>query len=87
MGRYINEDSKGNPIGASASDKVKNLVADGAKVIPGGEYVPNMVCVVNNYAFAAAGYCYDEREYQDFRHPDGRPKTWLQYEHAEKLAK
>ena len=86
MGKYINEDSRGLPIGASASHKVQSLIADGATRISNEEFVPNMICVVDNGLFGAAGYCYDEREYNDWKQPDGRNKTWLQYEHAEKLA-
>ena len=45
------------------------------------------ICIVHNPAFGAAGYCYNETEYQQWKYPDGRRKTWLQYEHAQKLAK
>jgi len=87
MGYYINQDSRGLPLGTSAAEKTRSLVADGATIISGDEFVPNMVCVVNNGAFGAAAYCYDEQEYLAFDYADGREKTWLQYEHAKDLAK
>ena len=86
MGYYINQDSRGLPIGSSAAEKTRSLVADGAKRIGGDEFVPNMVCVVDNGYFGAAAYCYSENEHYAFSHPDNRQKAWLQYEHAEKLA-
>jgi len=36
-----------------------------------------LICVVNNGPFEAAGYCFDEREFECFTHPDPRPRTWL----------
>jgi hypothetical protein len=87
MGKYINQDSRSLPLGSSFDQKVMSLIADGATRIPSDKFVPNMVCVVDNGHFAAAGYCYSEGEHAAFNHPtDGRRKTWLQYEHAEKLA-
>jgi uncharacterized protein YxjI len=47
---------------------------------------PNLVCVVDNGVFEAAGYAFDEREMHVFLRPDGRNKTWLEYSHAETLA-
>lgn len=35
------------------------------------------VCVVQNGMFDAAGVVFDEKEYRDFLHPDGRLRTWL----------
>jgi hypothetical protein len=86
MGKYINQDSRTLPLGSSFEQKVRSLIADGATRISNEEFVPNMVCVVDNGHFGAAGYCYDQTEYNVWKHPDGRNKTWLQYEHAEKLA-
>ena len=40
--------------------------------------VEAVVCVVSNYAFEAAGYCYSEREFEAFCDPsDARQKEWL----------
>jgi len=36
-----------------------------------------LICVVDNGSFEAAGYCFDEREFGAFTHPDPRHKTWL----------
>lgn len=36
-----------------------------------------VVCLVDNGMFTAAGVCVDEREFNDFSLPDGRPKTWF----------
>jgi hypothetical protein len=87
MGRYINADSKGNSIGTSYREKIDNLKADGATVVAPTQFIPNLVCVVDNGPFAAAAYCYSEGEFKEFNRPDGRDKTWLTYEHAETLAK
>jgi hypothetical protein len=37
-----------------------------------------LICVVDNGPFESAAFCYDEREFKAFLHPeDKRPKTWL----------
>ena len=37
-----------------------------------------LICVVDNVLFEAAGFCYDEREFQDFTDPkDGRSRKFL----------
>ena len=41
-----------------------------------------LICVVDNGPFEAAGLCYDDQEFQDFKHPDDRPKTWLLMDRA-----
>ena len=85
MGKYINEDSKGNAL--PVIGKVAALIADGAKLVEENCFQPGLVCVVENGFFDAAGYCFSESEYKAFNQPtDYRPKTWLVYEHAEKLA-
>lgn len=35
------------------------------------------ICVVQNRGFDAAGFLYDEREFDMFSQPDSRPKVWL----------
>lgn len=85
MGRYINELSTGQPIGWR---KAQALINDGAKEIPQpAEWRPNLVCVVDNGVFEAAGYAFDQREFEVFSAPDDRKKIWLEYPHAEALAK
>jgi hypothetical protein len=86
MGKYLNVNSKGNSLGTSYQQKIANLIADGAMIVSPDVFQENLVCVVNNGMFAAAGYAYDEREFDDFRRPDGRPKTWFVYPYAEDLA-
>ena len=87
MGKYINEDSRGLPIGTSVKVKINSLIADGAIKVSGEEFLPNMICVVDNLLFAAVAYCENEQEWKEWKQNDGRIKTWLQYEHAKELAK
>lgn len=42
----------------------------------------NIVVVVDNGMFEAAGYAYDEREYQYFCEDDRRSKIFLDYPNA-----
>ncbi len=84
MGKYINETSKG-PIQGS---KTAAIVIDGGEQIKQPDsFIPNLICVVDNGIFDAAGYCYNEGEFKVFSKFDGRPKTWLIYPNAEKYAK
>lgn len=89
MGKYINQDSKGNQVGASYQNKVNSLIADGATVLNSSalQFQPGLVCVVDNGMFAAAGYAYSEGEFKEFSRNDGRQKTWLYYPHAEAIAR
>ncbi len=36
-----------------------------------------LLCVVDNGPFEAAGFAYDEREFEAFSHSDGRPREWM----------
>ena len=85
MGYYINENSNG--AGLPPNNKADYLILDGAVEIPKPDkWVPNLVCVLHNGIFDAAGYAYNESEFRVFADPrDERPKTWLIYEHAAKL--
>jgi hypothetical protein len=85
MGKYINNDSKGNNL--PIIGKANALILDGAKRVSDEEYLENMVCVVENSFFDAAAYAYCEQEYEYFKVPDGRNKIWLVYPLANKLAK
>lgn len=49
-------------------------------------FQPDLVCVVENGMFDAAGFCYSEQEMKDFERPDGRARTWLRVPGAAKLA-
>ena len=86
MGKYINKDSKGRML--PAIGKTKMLLKDGAILIkanPG--FQENLVCVVHNGPFEAAGYCYSAEEYEHWTDSrDMRYKQWLIYPHAKTLA-
>lgn len=87
MGKYINKDSKGNNIGTTFIQKVTALKEDGGTVVELDDlqYMPNLICVVDNGMFAAAGWCYDEQEYNAFKYPDGRRKLWMTHPNVEKI--
>jgi len=36
-----------------------------------------LIVVVDNGPFEAAGYCFDQREFEAFTYPDPRPKRWM----------
>ena len=84
MGYYINHISTGKAL--HAIGKADALIADGAVEVSGDEFVPNMICVVDNGIFEAAAYAYDEDEYNVFKRPDGRPKQWLTHPQAKLLS-
>ncbi len=83
MGYYVNTNSKGEPLGRL---KVEGLLADGGTMVDGKEFLPNLICVVDNGVFMAAGYCYSEQEYQEFKNPDGRRKSWIVHPQAKELS-
>jgi hypothetical protein len=92
MGRYLNQDVKGEPL--PATGKVEAII----KRIPGtivrahpphdeSEWTPDLVCVVENGFFDAAGYAHSPEEMMAFSLPhDRRHKTWLHVPNADKLA-
>lgn len=85
MGYYINVTNKGEQL--PATGKLYALLGDGAKPIkPPTEWIPNLVCVVENYGFDAAAYAFDEKEMNAFKYPDERQKTWLIVENADVLS-
>ena len=84
MGKYINKTSKGEIL--PAFDKAKILIEDGAHEVDDSVFLENMICVVENPMFDAAGYAIDEREFEYFKRPDGRSKTWLVHPLAKELA-
>lgn len=86
MGKYLNVDSKGQSLGTHG--KAEKLIADGAiEINPPKAWEENLVCVVENGMFEAAGYCYSPEEFRAFSLlDDNRPKTWLLYEKAKELA-
>ena len=85
MGRYINQTSTGASLGTF--DKAEQLEKDGATIIPEpAEWVPNLVCVVDNGMFEAAGYAFDEHEMNVFKAPDLRKKVWMIHPNAADIA-
>lgn len=81
MGKYINQMNGTNLPGRG---KAEFLLANGAKdILKPSEFRENLVCVVNNGSFEAAGYAYNEAEFKVFREPDGRPKRWFILENVE----
>lgn len=84
MGYYINKTSSGQPLGNKT--KYQQLIDDGGQPVAGDKFEPNLVCVVDNGAFQAAGYCYSQAEFEDFKYPDGRKRQWLTHPKAAELA-
>lgn len=87
MGRYINSTSQGQ-LGPSALSKLQGIIADGGvRIAPPTEFQENLVCVVDNGIFGAAGYAYDKDEFDCFNHPsDKRPKAWLIWDKVKEYA-
>ena len=76
MGYYIN---KINNKDLPAKNKANFLIQNGAtKINEPIEFQENLVCVVENFFFDAAGYIFSQEELKAFNDPeDQRPKTWL----------
>jgi len=88
MGKYINQTSKGD-VGTSAGAKCRAIMEDGAIIISQPkEFMPNLVCVIDNGFFGAAAYVYSEKEFVEFNHPsDTRPKRWFIWDKVKDYAK
>lgn len=81
MGYYI------NGIGNSFQEKVRALKEKHNAIKTDSSFKENLVCVVDNGLFAAAGYAYCEEERNVFADPkDMRPKVWLIVPNAKELA-
>ena len=84
MGKYVERNSFGR-LSSGYVDKLKELVLDGASVISGtpSEWTTDLICVVDNGPWAAAGYCYDEKEFKrwtdSFANGDTRRHIWMIY--------
>lgn len=85
MGYYLNQNKHG--VALPARGKAQALINTGAEQLRGPVvFQPNLVCVVENGPFDAAGYAFSEDEMRTFLRPDGRLKTWLIVEDAAKLS-
>lgn len=86
MGYYIDSTPAGPlPAKGKAAALIKQVPGT-LLVPPPKELVPDLVCVVENSAFDAAGYCFDARELEEWQYPDPRRKTWLIVPGAAKLS-
>jgi len=88
MGKYINENSKGQLIGKTYYEKISALIDDGAiKIDTPKAFIENLVCVIHNGYFGAICYAYDEREMNCFIDGLGDRKfQWFIYKYAKQLA-
>lgn len=90
MGKYVERTSNGR-MGATFTQKVFALVADGAQVMKHEpeEWTTNLVCLVDNGAWAACGYAFDEIEMNrflnSFKNGDTRRHKWLIYPNVEEM--
>jgi len=82
MGYYIKN------IGTSFKEKVDTLILQhkGFFIEEPTKFIENLVCVVDNGAFAAAAWMNDEEEFKYWIHDDGRKKCWLIVPNASNLA-
>jgi hypothetical protein len=92
VGYYININTKGETL--PVMNKSEALLKDGATLTDGNKFEDNLICVVSNgpvdsvtgASFDAAAFAYSEDEFEEFKRPDGRAKTWLIHPEAKKLA-
>jgi hypothetical protein len=80
MGKYLNQDLTGSPLGARG--KATSLRLSGAELIPTPTNLDQypgkgIICVVENGGFDAAAWAYSQDELNEFSKSDGRAKTWL----------
>lgn len=68
-GDYLNAQRK--------ADQILEKVP-GAVETDGLAFNPNLICVIENPTFDAAGWCYNRREHMEFfMDRSGRPKRWI----------
>lgn len=78
MGYYIDHLPDGTRLHNRYKAAQLIMCIDEAIAIPEPDkFIPDLVCVVNNGPFDAAGYAYSEEEMNHFKLPDDRPKQWL----------
>jgi len=76
MGQYITN-IDGERIGTTFDEKCRALQTLGAVPVEGDQFEKDLVCVVDNGPFAAAGYAFNNREFEEFKSPCGRRKQWF----------
>lgn len=87
MGKYINT-IDGIPLPAKGkAEAIAQLVPGTYKIEEPTEWEEDIVCVVNNQIFDAAGYAYDPGELDAFKYPTPRQRTWLHVPNAKLYAK
>lgn len=88
MGLYINSLPDGQQLGSvNKADKILASIPGSIEIPAPTEFLENLVCVVDNGIFEAAGYAFCENEMRVFLTHDGRPKRWLIVPGVEHLAK
>lgn len=87
MGMYVNKTPNGF-LGASFKDKCEGLLKAGAVwVEQPTEWIPNLICVVDNRYFGAAAHLYKPSELDAFTDPsDDRKKAFFTWDLAEQYA-
>jgi hypothetical protein len=87
MGYYIETIQNGESLGTFFTEKSEKLISDGAiEIKQPTEFKENLVCVIDNGFFAAAGYCFSPQEFAEFAAISGREKRWFIYTEAEELS-
>jgi hypothetical protein len=86
MGYYINKNSNG--IDLPPGNKADYIILDGGvEISRPKKFVRNLICVIENPNFDAAGYIYSADEFKAFTDPrDTRPKRWIIHPNAAKLS-
>lgn len=91
MGFYIERlaDGRELPVKNKAQFLAENVL--GASLIEGEpkSWMPDLICVISNPLFDAAGYAYDADEFGRFmpRRNDFRPRQWVRVPGAQQLSK
>lgn len=81
MGYYIDN------IGTTFTEKCNQLTQNHDAVETDASFKDDLVCVVDNGSFAAAGYCYSESEFEAFNSTsDRRIKKFFVVPEAKKLS-
>lgn len=76
MGKYINA-IENVVMGPDFESKCLIIKMHGGVETDAKEFQPDLVCVVDNGPFAAAGYAYDADEWEAFSQDDGRKRQWF----------